>query len=52
MAEGAEMTKVEETLAALKISIRNAPLDQPERHGSCVFTGKPGVEDILIARAY
>ena len=27
-------------------------LERPERHGRCVFTGRPGVEDILIARAY
>ncbi len=50
--ERGDMGAIEEQLGALKISIRNAPLDQPQTHRKCVFTGKPGVEDILIARAY
>jgi prolyl-tRNA synthetase len=50
--QGAELEAVVARLAPLKVTIRNAPIDQPERHGACVFTGKPGVEDILIARAY
>jgi prolyl-tRNA synthetase len=39
-------------LKALKLTIRNAPLHQPAQHGVCIFTGAPGVEQILIARAY
>ena len=39
-------------LKALKLTIRNAPLQQPESFAPCLFTGKPGVEEILIGRAY
>jgi prolyl-tRNA synthetase len=39
-------------LKALKLTIRNAPADQPAECGACIFTGKPGVEEILIGRAY
>ena len=37
---------------ALKLTIRNAPADQPQSFGPCLFTGAPGVEEILIGRAY
>ena len=50
--EGAEIAAIEAQLAALKITIRNVPLDQPKAYGPCIFTGKPGVEEILIARSY
>jgi prolyl-tRNA synthetase len=50
--DGAEMEKIETRLAELKITIRNAPLTQPKTFRPCIFTGKPGVEEILIARAY
>jgi prolyl-tRNA synthetase len=50
--EGAEMEKIEAQLAELKITIRNAPLTQPKSYKPCIFTGKPGVEEILIARSY
>jgi prolyl-tRNA synthetase len=49
---GAALDKVVERLKALKLTIRNAPLDQPKSFGPCVFTGEPGVEEILVARAY
>jgi len=49
---GAELEKVGERLKTLKLTIRNAPLAQPSSFGACVFTGRPGVEEILIARAY
>ncbi len=49
---GAELDSVSERLKTLKLTIRNAPLKQPSTFGACVFTGKPGVEEILIARAY
>ncbi len=39
-------------LKAMKLTIRNAPGDQPEKFGACIFSGKPGVEEILIGRAY
>ncbi len=49
---GAALDAVVEKLKALKLTIRNAPLDQPATFGPCLFTGQPGVEEILIARAY
>jgi len=49
---GADLDAVGERLRALKLTIRNAPLDQPASFGACVFTGKPGIEEILIGRAY
>ena len=50
--DGAEMEKIEAQLAELKITIRNVPLTQPQTFKPCIFTGKPGVEEILIARSY
>jgi prolyl-tRNA synthetase len=49
---GDALEKVGERLKALKLTIRNAPLQQPALFGKCVFTGADGVEEILIARAY
>ncbi|MFN3511454.1 MAG: proline--tRNA ligase [Phenylobacterium sp.] len=49
---GAALEAVEERLKALKLTLRNAPMDQPQTFGSCIFTGEPGVEEILIGRAY
>jgi prolyl-tRNA synthetase len=49
---GAALAEVSDRLKALKLTIRNAPLKQPATFGKCVFTGKPAVEEILIARAY
>jgi len=49
---GEGLEAVDEKLKALKLTIRNAPLDQPAEFFPCIFTGKPGVEEILIGRAY
>jgi prolyl-tRNA synthetase len=49
---GAALEEIGQKLKALKLTIRNAPADQPQEFSSCVFTGKPGVEEILIGRAY
>jgi prolyl-tRNA synthetase len=49
---GDELEKVVERLKALKLTLRNAPADQPASFGPCVFTGQPGVEEILIGRSY
>ena len=49
---GAELEAIDAKLKALKLTMRNAPLDQPETFGPCIFTGTPGVEEILISRAY
>jgi prolyl-tRNA synthetase len=50
--EGAALDAVDAQLKALKLTIRNAPLDQSQRASVCAFTGAPAVEDVLIARAY
>jgi prolyl-tRNA synthetase len=49
---GAELEEVETRLKALKLTLRNIPLEQSAPKGVCVFTGRPAVEEILIARAY
>lgn len=49
---GAALEAVENRLKTLKLTLRNAPMDQPSSFGPCLFTGEPGVEEILIARAY
>ena len=49
---GAELEAIDKKLKGLKLTIRNAPLDQPETFAPCLFTGKPGVEEILIGQAY
>jgi prolyl-tRNA synthetase len=49
---GAELEAVEQKLKALKLTIRNAPADQPKEFGPCIFSGKRGVEEILVGRAY
>jgi prolyl-tRNA synthetase len=49
---GAALDAIDTKLKALKLTLRNAPGDQPTTFGKCIFTGEPGVEEILIARAY
>jgi prolyl-tRNA synthetase len=49
---GAALEAVDERLKALKLTLRNIPLEQSGVGGTCLFTGEPAVEDILIARAY
>ena len=49
---GAALDKVVEQLKALKLTIRNTPMDAAPVSGTCPFTGEPAVERILIARAY
>jgi len=46
------LEKIGARLKGLKLTIRNAPSDQPETFGACIFSGQPGVEEILIGRAY
>jgi len=50
--EGEELKEVEAELKRLKITIRNSPLNQGPSSAKCVFTGKPAVEDVYIARSY
>ncbi|HEY0105615.1 MAG TPA: aminoacyl--tRNA ligase-related protein [Rhizomicrobium sp.] len=47
-----ELDAIGTKLKTLKLTLRNAPLDQPATLGACIFTGKPGVEEVLISRAY
>jgi len=49
---GAELEAVGDRLKAMKLTLRNAPLNQPASYGTCIFTGRPGVERVLVARAY
>jgi prolyl-tRNA synthetase len=49
---GAALDAVDTKLKALKLTIRNAPLQQPDAFAPCLFTGSPGVQEILIGRAY
>lgn len=49
---GAALDKVVEQLKALKLTIRNTPMDAAPAEGLCPFTGEPAVERILVARAY
>ena len=49
---GAALDKVVEQLKALKLTIRNVPMDAVPADGACIFTGEAAVERIYIARAY
>ena len=49
---GAALDKVVEQLKALKLTLRNVPLDAEPADGKCLFTGEPAVERIYVARAY
>ncbi len=49
---GAALELVDQRLKALKLTIRNAPMEQPATHGTCLFTGAPATESVLIARSY
>jgi len=51
-ASGAELDAIDAKLKTLKLTLRNTPADQPATFGPCIFTGRPGVEEVLIARAY
>jgi prolyl-tRNA synthetase len=50
--EGAELDQVDARLKKLKLTLRNVPMGQGPATGTCLFTGRPAVEDILIARSY
>ncbi len=49
---GAALDAVVQTLKALKLTIRNSPIDGEAAAGTCLFTGGPAVERIFVARAY
>jgi len=49
---GAALEAVVEKLKAVKLTIRNVPRGGAPAEGTCIFTGEPAVERILVARAY
>ncbi len=49
---GDALEKVVEQLKALKLTIRNVPVDADPVDGNCIFTGEPAVERIFVAKAY
>jgi prolyl-tRNA synthetase len=49
---GAALEKIVEQLKALKLTMRNAPLDGAAADGVCFFTGEPAVERVLVGRTY
>jgi prolyl-tRNA synthetase len=49
---GAALDAVVEKVKALKLTMRNAPLDADPANGTCPLTGEAAVERILIGRAY
>lgn len=49
---GDELEGVVEQLKNYKLTIRNVPTNADPADGDCIFTGKPAVERVLIARAY
>ncbi|MFO1240033.1 MAG: aminoacyl--tRNA ligase-related protein [Sphingomonadaceae bacterium] len=49
---GDALDAIVQQLKALKITMRNAPLDAAPADGPCFFTGEPAVERILIGRTY
>jgi prolyl-tRNA synthetase len=49
---GPALDVVVERLKALKLTIRNAPLGQEGGSGTCIFTGEPAVERVLVGRSY
>jgi prolyl-tRNA synthetase len=48
----AGLAQVDRVLKELKLSVRNAPLDQGTPSGRCIFSGAPADEEVLIGRAY
>ena len=49
---GAALDRIVEQLKALKLTMRNTPLDAAPADGACLFTGEPAVERVLIGRTY
>jgi len=49
---GAALEELVGKLKALKLTIRNTPMNAPAPAGTCLFTGAPAVETIYVARSY
>ena len=51
--DGEALAKVEQQLKSLKLTVRNAPLEQqPVADLRCIFSGLPAREFVLVGRAY
>ena len=46
------LENVVERLKAEKLTFRNVPRESAPADGTCIFSGEPAVERILVARAY
>ncbi|GGD93853.1 proline--tRNA ligase [Tsuneonella deserti] len=49
---GQALEQVVDQLKALKLTLRNVPIDAEPADGVCIFTGEAAVERVLVARAY
>lgn len=49
---GDALEEVVKKLKALKLTMRNTPMDGAPVEGTCLFTGQPAVERIFVARSY
>ena len=49
---GEALEKIVERLKEHKLTIRNVPMDAAPIDGTCIFTGHPAVERVLLAKAY
>ncbi len=49
---GKTLDGIVDQLKALKLTMRNTPLDAAPADGACFFTGEPAVERVLIGRTY
>lgn len=51
--EGAALEDIDAKLKALKLTIRNAPLQQEPVEGKrCIFSDAPAKQHVLVGRAY
>jgi prolyl-tRNA synthetase len=50
--EGEDLKRIVDELKTLKLSVRAIPSDQSAPSQACIFTGKPALEEIVLARAY
>ena len=49
---GAALDALVDRLKALKLTLRNVPMDAAPVDGTCVFTGDQAVERVLVGRSY
>ncbi len=49
---GAALEDIVKQLKALKLTMRNAPMDAVPADGTCFFTGEKAVERVLVGRTY